>query len=140
MLTPQLYDKIKYFAKFPQTGVSLRQMVMFGQKPSQGTLYKASQFLHEELPIRLAHRVKELEELPRSLSQMPSIVKVKNWYAESFQDLVNLKSPQLSTSLREQLYAKKISTLPQNVPNPSLSKLLVNNTNKFHPSVPIQHR
>lgn len=71
-LTPQLYDKIKYFAKFPQTGVSLRQMVLFGkfttyatlnsldtlilnfliitnkigQKPSQGTLFKASQFLH----------------------------------------------------------------------------------------------
>lgn len=65
-LSPQLFDKIKYFAKFPQTGVSLRQMVMFGnypcvslkaqntdirsnitgQKPSQGTLFKASQFLH----------------------------------------------------------------------------------------------
>lgn len=31
-LSPQLYDKIKYFAKFPQTGVSLRQMVMFGMR------------------------------------------------------------------------------------------------------------
>ncbi|CAO3639657.1 unnamed protein product [Mucor hiemalis] len=66
-LTPQLYDKIKYFARFPQTGVSLRQMVLFGQKPSQGTLFKASQFLHEELPIRLAHCVKELDELPQNL-------------------------------------------------------------------------
>jgi hypothetical protein len=91
---------------------------MPGQKPSQGTLLKAGQFIHgmydfldtvdqfsvidifegimrliavmyfineEELPIRLAHRVKELEELPNNLSQMPSIVKVKNWYAQSFQ-------------------------------------------------------
>jgi hypothetical protein len=39
----------------------------------------------EELPIRLAHRVKELEELPNNLSDMPSIIKVKNWYAQSFQ-------------------------------------------------------
>lgn len=31
-LTPQLYEKIKHFARFPQTGVSLRQMVMFGKK------------------------------------------------------------------------------------------------------------
>lgn len=31
-ITPQLYDKIKHFAKFPQTGVSLRQMVMFGNE------------------------------------------------------------------------------------------------------------
>lgn len=65
-LTPHLYDKIKYFARFPQTGVSLKQMAMFGklddnhfffislsdssyeigQSPSQGTLFKASQFLH----------------------------------------------------------------------------------------------
>lgn len=140
MLTPQIYDKIKYFAKFPQTGVSLRQMVMFGQKPSQGTLYKASQFLHEELPIRLAHRVKELDELPRHLSQMPSIIKVKNWYAESFKDLVDLRTPQLSSALKEQLTMKKTNSLPHNVPNPSLTKLLANGAQKFHPSVPIQHR
>lgn len=29
-ITPQLFEKIKHFARFPQTGVSLRQMVMFG--------------------------------------------------------------------------------------------------------------
>ena len=38
----------------------------------------------EELPIRLAHRVKELDELPGHLCDMPSIIKVKNWYAQSF--------------------------------------------------------
>ena len=36
-------------------------MVLFGQHPSQGTLLKASQFLSEELPIRLSHRIAELE-------------------------------------------------------------------------------
>jgi pyruvate dehydrogenase kinase 2/3/4 len=76
-------------------------MVLFGQNPSQGTLLKASQFLagaeltcftliliddeSEELPVRLAHRVKELDELPHNLSVMPSIKKVKNWYAQSFE-------------------------------------------------------
>ena len=79
-------------------------MVLFGQNPSQGTLLKASQFLagmlqvqstsehtiltnehSEELPVRLAHRVKELDELPHNLSAMPSINKVKNWYAQSFE-------------------------------------------------------
>lgn len=39
----------------------------------------------EELPIRIAHRVKELDELPPNLREMPSIVKVKNWYAQSFE-------------------------------------------------------
>jgi hypothetical protein len=114
-----LWDKIHHFASFPQTGgqfrvregifvsrssvaVSLQQMVLFGRHPSQGTLYKASQFLSgapclmcsqllaqreftEELPIRLAHRVKELDELPHGMNDTPSIKKVKNWYAQSFE-------------------------------------------------------
>ena len=35
--------------------------------------------------MRLAHRVKELDELPHNLSEMPSINKVKDWYAQSFE-------------------------------------------------------
>jgi pyruvate dehydrogenase kinase 2/3/4 len=35
--------------------------------------------------VRLAHRAKELDELPHNLSTMPSIQKVKNWYAQSFE-------------------------------------------------------
>jgi pyruvate dehydrogenase kinase 2/3/4 len=60
-------------------------MVRFGQNPSQGTLLKASQFLSEELPIRLSHRIAELEALPDGLNKMPSIEKVKEWYAQSFE-------------------------------------------------------
>lgn len=43
----------------------------------------------EELPIRLAHRVKELDALPNNLNKMPSIEKVKKWYAESFEVSIN---------------------------------------------------
>jgi hypothetical protein len=50
-----------------------------------GTLFRASQFLSEELPIRLAHRVKELGDLPDGLNEMPSIRKVQEWYAQSFE-------------------------------------------------------
>lgn len=50
-----------------------------------GTLFRASQFLSEELPIRLAHRVQELSDLPDGLNEMPSINKVKDWYAQSFE-------------------------------------------------------
>lgn len=59
-------------------------MILFGQNPSQGTLLKASQFLSEELPIRLSHRVVELEGLPDGLNKMTSINIVKEWYAQSF--------------------------------------------------------
>lgn len=98
-------DTIRHYASFPATGVSLRQMVQFGDRSSTGmrlpmalkvpgpaviyhhlgTLFRASQFLSEELPIRLAHRVQDLRELPDGLNEMPSIKKVQDWYAQSFE-------------------------------------------------------
>ncbi|OLL25342.1 [Pyruvate dehydrogenase (acetyl-transferring)] kinase, mitochondrial [Neolecta irregularis DAH-3] len=141
-ITPHLYDQIRHFAAFPQTGVSLQQMVQFGSTPSDGTLFKASQFLGDELPIRLAHRVKELEELPDRLNEMPSIQKVKLWYAQSFEELVTLPKPTLSADLR-QLIAKagNGNAIPEAKPNPSLIPDLRNG--KYHngrTSVPVSNR
>ncbi|EEB96362.1 hypothetical protein MPER_04518 [Moniliophthora perniciosa FA553] len=84
-----LWDKINHFASFQQSSVSLRHLLLFGQSPNEGTLCKASQFLAEELPIRLAHLIKELNDLPYDLNRMPSIVTVMDSYAESFEELVN---------------------------------------------------
>lgn len=123
-ITPALWDKIHHFASFPQTAVSLQQMVLFGQNPSQGTLLKASQFLAEELPVRLAHRVKELEKLPHNLSQMPSIVKVRNWYAQSFEELINFPPVALPRDIQKALMPPRnphpSRSLPQSTPNPSI--------------------
>jgi len=33
----KLVDNIKHYSGFPATGVSLRQMVQFGERPSTGT-------------------------------------------------------------------------------------------------------
>jgi len=96
-------DTITHYSTFPATGVSLRQMVQFGQNPSQGTLFRGAQFLSEELPIRLAHRVRELNQLPDGLNEMPSIQKVANWYAQSFEEITELPKPKLSKEIRERL-------------------------------------
>ncbi|WOO80255.1 [Pyruvate dehydrogenase (acetyl-transferring)] kinase, mitochondrial [Vanrija pseudolonga] len=125
-ITPQLWDKIHHFASFPPTGVSLQQMILFGQDPSQGTLLKASQFLSEELPIRLSHRVVELESLPDGLSKMPSINRVKEWYAQSFEELVTFPRPKLSTELEDILRMPPAEHInfPRAVPNPSLDPVM----------------
>lgn len=60
-------------------------------------------FLQEELPIRLAHRVAELQRLPHGLSDMPSVVKVKNWYAESFEELINFPTIALTPEMKQRL-------------------------------------
>ncbi|KAK6454361.1 mitochondrial branched-chain alpha-ketoacid dehydrogenase kinase-domain-containing protein [Scheffersomyces xylosifermentans] len=104
-LTSLLRDKILRYAAYKQTSVSLRQMVQFGPNPSPGSIFLASQFIVEELPIRLALKVKDLENAPLGLSEMPSTIKVKNWYAQSFQELTDLPKPEVSPSLRKLLYS-----------------------------------
>ncbi|WFD34585.1 [pyruvate dehydrogenase (acetyl-transferring)] kinase [Malassezia cuniculi] len=76
----------------------------------------------DELPVRLAHRVKELHELPHGLADMPSIIKVKNWYAQSFKDLVEFPSPRLPESILRQLSSLSTSEVDEVEarPNPSL--------------------
>ncbi|KAJ7888118.1 mitochondrial branched-chain alpha-ketoacid dehydrogenase kinase-domain-containing protein [Mycena olivaceomarginata] len=129
-ISSALWDRIHHFASFPQTGVSLQQMVLFGQNPSQGTLLKASQFLAEELPVRLAHRVKELDELPHNLSAMPSINKVKNWYAQSFEELISFPAITLPPDIRQALMTRSEDvTLPESTPNPSLAGAAFTNAN-----------
>ncbi|KAL1995965.1 hypothetical protein VTN49DRAFT_831 [Thermomyces lanuginosus] len=99
----KLLETIRHYASFPATGVSLRQMVQFGEQPSPGTLFRASQFLSEELPIRLAHRVQELNELPDGLNEMPSIKRVRDWYMQSFEEIINVPRPNLSQEVKERL-------------------------------------
>ncbi|KAJ3099943.1 hypothetical protein HDU96_010502, partial [Phlyctochytrium bullatum] len=104
-----ILDKIKQMAQLPQTAVSLRQMVEFGRAPSQATMLRATQFIHNELPIRLARRVVELENLPDHLSQMPSIHRVKHWYTQSFQDLVEFPKPE-DFGIPKELASAKLAT------------------------------
>jgi pyruvate dehydrogenase kinase 2/3/4 len=60
-----------------QTGVSMKYMLDFGQTPINRQLVFSAQFLRAELPIRLAHRVAELENLPFGLSSMKPILRVR---------------------------------------------------------------
>lgn len=61
---PQLADDIFQHALKKQTGVSLKYMLDFGANPIERQLLLSAQFLLKELPVRLAHRVAELENLP----------------------------------------------------------------------------
>ncbi|KAK6081292.1 hypothetical protein SCUP234_03459 [Seiridium cupressi] len=125
----RLMDTIRHYANFPATGVSLRQMVQFGEKPSTGTLFRASQFLAEELPIRLAHRVQELHTLPDGLNEMPSVKKVAEWYAQSFEEITTLPRPELAGQIRERLLKPasfngkgSATMLSEAIPNPSVEE------------------
>ncbi|KAL9059123.1 MAG: hypothetical protein Q9162_001341 [Coniocarpon cinnabarinum] len=89
-------------------------------------MFRASQFLSEELPIRLAHRVNELCQLPDGLSDMSSIHRVTDWYAQSFEEITTLARPNLSSETKERLLrpskpgSRSRHTISQATQNPSL--------------------
>lgn len=69
-------DEVKRWAAMKRTGVTLRYMMEFGSRCSAKNLLLSAQFLHKELPIRMARRVMELESLPFGLSQKHPVLKV----------------------------------------------------------------
>ncbi|KAK9833793.1 hypothetical protein WJX74_006008 [Apatococcus lobatus] len=86
----ELAKEIDHFARQRRTSVSLKDILTHFSKDStdlKKQLVVSAEFLRNELPVRLAHRIAELENLPYGLSGKPQVAKVQSWYTKSFQDL-----------------------------------------------------
>ena len=101
-----LPDEMKRLAGYAQTSVSLKATLDTGLGlllPSddgtlslsrrQRTLIQIASFLRRELPVRLARRVIELEQLPEGLHSMKSVQRVRDWYEQSFVDIRRSRQP-----------------------------------------------
>jgi len=78
--------EIMFYAMRHPAVITLREMYSFGLggNHSTRTLLLAAQFLHEELPVRLARRARELKKLPFGLGDTASIKGVRKLYERSF--------------------------------------------------------
>jgi pyruvate dehydrogenase kinase 2/3/4 len=85
-----------------QTGVGLKYMLDFGSNPFERQMILSAQFLQNELPVRLAHRVAELENLPYGLSSRKHIVKVRDMYVQSFSNIRSF--PRIKDAADEQKF------------------------------------
>ncbi|KAL0545173.1 hypothetical protein IC582_020319 [Cucumis melo] len=104
-----LIDDVQKWGCMKQTGVSLRYMMEFGSKPTAKNLLISAQFLHKELPIRIARRAIELENLPYGLSVKPAVLKVRDWYLDSFRDLRSI--PEIKNSDDEKEFTQMIKAI-----------------------------
>ncbi len=75
---------------------------------SPEVLMQVANFIHHELPIRLARRIKDLNDVPY-LSDMSSVQAVKDIYISSFLSLV--QEPTIDSPVRESLFARKLELL-----------------------------
>ncbi|XP_015689682.1 pyruvate dehydrogenase (acetyl-transferring) kinase, mitochondrial-like isoform X2 [Oryza brachyantha] len=80
-------EEVARWGGMRQTGVTLRYMMEFGARPTERNLLRSAQFLRKELPIRIARRALDLDSLPFGLSTKPAILKVRDWYLDSFRDI-----------------------------------------------------
>jgi pyruvate dehydrogenase kinase 2/3/4 len=58
---------------------------------------KSYVFLRKELPVRLANIMKEIALLPDNLLRTPSVGLVSNWYAKSFEEVIDFEKSEPTT-------------------------------------------
>ena len=75
---------------------------------SAEVLLQVASFVHHEIPIRLARRIKDLDNVPY-MSEMTSVQAVKDIYISSFLSLI--KEPNIEDEVREALFARKLELL-----------------------------
>lgn len=104
-----LSDELLFYALRQPSPVTLREMFDFGKNPTDRTLLLAAQFLHEELPVRVAQRARELRRLPEGLSDMPSIDAVARLYEDSFARMRDF--PKIKTKEQELEFTRLLSDI-----------------------------
>ncbi|XP_028930750.1 pyruvate dehydrogenase kinase, isozyme 2 [Ornithorhynchus anatinus] len=77
---------IEHFSKFSPSPLSMKQFLDFG---SSNACEKTSfTFLRQELPVRLANIMKEINLLPDRVLGTPSVQLVQSWYVQSLLDIM----------------------------------------------------
>jgi pyruvate dehydrogenase kinase 2/3/4 len=81
---------INKYANYFQTSLNLNKMLKFGEHKQSDLALLSSKFLRNELPIRLAHMIKEFDSIrPRDFLQTTGAQTVRRWYEQSFIDLMD---------------------------------------------------
>uniref|UniRef100_A0AAR2IS76 Protein-serine/threonine kinase n=1 Tax=Pygocentrus nattereri TaxID=42514 RepID=A0AAR2IS76_PYGNA len=80
---------VDQYSRFSPSPLSMKQFLDFG---SENACEKTSfMFLRQELPVRLANIMKEINLLPDNLLRTPSVRLVQSWYIQSLQDILEFK-------------------------------------------------
>ncbi|KAK3511919.1 hypothetical protein QTP70_027603 [Hemibagrus guttatus] len=93
--------QVDRFSKFSPSPLSMKQFIDFG---SANACEKTSFiFLRQELPVRMANIMKEIDMLPDKLIGTPSVQLLHSWYTQSLMELVDFleKDPEDKSVLRK---------------------------------------
>jgi len=89
LLDPKSLKMLDNYSQFNPSPLTIKQFMEFGQTATEEESFT---FLRKEIPVRLSNIMKEINLLPGNLLQMPSVLILQDWYAQSFRDLVEFES------------------------------------------------
>ncbi|KAF8930704.1 hypothetical protein BGZ47_000439 [Haplosporangium gracile] len=70
--------------------ITLRQLVFFGRNMQEDKLLKSANYVRTELPIRLAHRIRDFQNLPFIVGTNPHIELVYDLYWQAFEKIAKI--------------------------------------------------
>ncbi|XP_070547106.1 pyruvate dehydrogenase (acetyl-transferring) kinase isozyme 2, mitochondrial-like [Ptychodera flava] len=82
--------RMDHYSRFSPSPLSIQQFLDFGKR--DGSVKKSFVFLRQELPVRIANIMKEINLLPDSLLKMPSVKLVQSWYLQSLKELLEYEN------------------------------------------------
>jgi len=80
---------LDHYSQFNPSPLTIKQFIEFGRTATEEESFT---FLRKEIPVRLSNIMKEINLLPSNLLQMPSVLILQDWYAQTFRDLVEFDS------------------------------------------------
>jgi pyruvate dehydrogenase kinase 2/3/4 len=105
----KLIESVNELSKQAHNTVSMKQLIFFGQDMTRQKLIEGAKWLHHNLKIRLAKQVYYLNEMPKGLNLMPSVRIVREWYYQSFSEILNATPPNSYEELVS--YSKILETI-----------------------------
>ena len=104
----KFYNKIFDYSLKKGTHIKFVDMLKYTNVSLTNTIPIMTKHIYNEIPIRLAKRVTDLNSLPFGLSKKHSIHKIREWYLLSFEELTQIKSPETHTEIIDFKNAIKI--------------------------------
>ncbi|EIW61947.1 alpha-ketoacid dehydrogenase kinase N-terminal domain-containing protein [Trametes versicolor FP-101664 SS1] len=75
---------LEAYASKPATRLTLRQLVYFGKYMNEERLIKSANYVRTELPVRIAHRLRDMQALPYVVVTQEGVAKVYELYWTAF--------------------------------------------------------
>ena len=111
------YNKIFDYSLKKGKHIFFKDMIAYSKIPVKHVIPIMTNHIYQQIPIRLANRVTDLNNLPFGLSKNHSINKIREWYLLSFEEIISIEEPKKENQIEsfrnliEKIYNRHSATL-----------------------------